>query len=185
MLPKKKHKPNVAGLRNQQPVVIPEVIIDPQETSDGNEELVTGLHFDSARVNWEHEDEESDVEELDLDDFDDEEFGIRLVEMAEQHDAKDLDWLPQKLHVKTKERKERPKNYNTTADGMNKALSTAYRHASKFTDQNLLDSFRFTSSHVATSTLLVTSKKLSPALKAAMQTGPHLTSNAIDLSWSD
>ncbi|KAJ7348685.1 hypothetical protein DFH08DRAFT_1080007 [Mycena albidolilacea] len=37
--------------------------------------------------------------EVDLDDFDDEEFGINLLEMAEKEDPKDLDWLPPKLQA--------------------------------------------------------------------------------------
>jgi len=63
---------------------------------------------------------------------------------------------------------ERPKHYNTTSDAMNKAPSTAYRHASKFRNQELLDSFGFTSTRAATSTLPITSKKIPPALKAAI-----------------
>jgi hypothetical protein len=63
---------------------------------------------------------------------------------------------------------ERPKHYNTTADAMNKAQSTAYRHAARNKNQDLLDGFGFSNSRPATSTLPVTSKKLPPALKTAM-----------------
>ncbi|KAJ7934945.1 hypothetical protein B0H13DRAFT_1854651 [Mycena leptocephala] len=57
------------------------------------------------RVDWE-KDDESDIEsELDLDDFEDEDFGFKLVEMAEKEDVKDLDWLPPRLRVVQREKK--------------------------------------------------------------------------------
>ncbi|KAJ7939873.1 hypothetical protein B0H13DRAFT_2299917 [Mycena leptocephala] len=62
----------------------------------------------------------------------------------------------------------RPQHYNTTADGMNKALSTAYRYAGQMQDQDLLNSYGFSSSRPVTSTLPITSKKLPPAWKKAM-----------------
>ncbi|KAJ7851140.1 hypothetical protein B0H14DRAFT_3451531 [Mycena olivaceomarginata] len=120
------------------------------------------------RVDWENDDE-SDIEsEADLDDFDDEEFGIDLLEMAEKEDPKDLDWLPPKLQALQMRKNERPQHYNTTADGMNKAQSTAYRYAAQLQDQDLLDSYGFSSSRRVTSTLPITSKKLPPAWKKAM-----------------
>jgi hypothetical protein len=92
----------MAGLRNQ-----PKHPPPTQDNSpiDSDNESVLGVHFDSMRVDWEHEDE-SDVEsEVDLDDYDDEEFGAILAEMVEKEEAKDLDWLPPRLRIKMKERK--------------------------------------------------------------------------------
>jgi len=51
---------------------------------------------------------------------------------------------------------------------MNKAQSTAYRYAAQLQDQDLLDSYGFSSSRRVTSTLPITSKKLPPAWKKAM-----------------
>ncbi|KAJ7577287.1 hypothetical protein C8J56DRAFT_1061420 [Mycena floridula] len=158
-------------MMNQTALAIAEPLTEPvgePDASGDNEGLGAGLHFDSTQDNWEQEDEESDDDELDVDDFDDGEFAIQLVEMIEKQDAKDLDWVPAGLCLKVKERKERPKHYNTTADSMNKAQSTAYHHAGKFKDQNLLNSFGFKSCHAVTATLPITSKKLPSAWKAAI-----------------
>ncbi|KAF8196618.1 hypothetical protein K438DRAFT_1672729 [Mycena galopus ATCC 62051] len=172
MPPRKKQKPNMSGLRNQKKASLAPPDASENITDTSDDDSAMGVHFDSLRVDWEHEDD-SDVEsEIDLDDFDDEEFTLRLAEMAEKEDSKDSDWLPPNLRIKIKERKERPKHYNTTSDGMNKGQSTAYRYAAKFKDQDLLDNFGFSSSHAATSSLPITSKKLPPALKAAMLAGP-------------
>jgi hypothetical protein len=49
---------------------------------------------------------ESDIEsEVDLDEFDDDEFTLRLADMAEKEGLKDPDWLPPSLQVKFRERK--------------------------------------------------------------------------------
>jgi hypothetical protein len=102
MPPKKQQKRNIGGLRNQPKQ--PSLTRDHSPV-DSDDESTTGVHFDSMRVDWEHEDE-SDVEsEVDLDDFGDEEFGVKLAEMVEKEDAKDLDWLPPRLRVKLQERK--------------------------------------------------------------------------------
>ncbi|KAJ7882736.1 hypothetical protein B0H14DRAFT_3128725, partial [Mycena olivaceomarginata] len=132
MPPRKKQKRNITGLRNQQPTSSAPSIgsNDPGDTLDDDSTM--GVHFDSLRVDWENEGE-SDIEsEVDLDEFDDEEFTLRLADMAEKEDLKDPDWLPPSLQVKFRERKERPKHYDTTADSMNKAQSSAYRHAAQF-----------------------------------------------------
>ncbi|KAF8208560.1 hypothetical protein K438DRAFT_1754445 [Mycena galopus ATCC 62051] len=144
MPPRKKQKPNMSGLRNQKKASLAPPDASENITDTSDDDSAMGVHFDSLRVDWEHEDD-SDVEsEIDLDDFDDEEFTLRLAEMAEKEDSKDSDWLPPNLRIKIKERK----------------------------DQDLLDNFGFSSSHAATSSLPITSKKLPPALKAAMLAGP-------------
>jgi hypothetical protein len=99
MPPRKKQNRNLSGLRNQpKQSQTPSVAIGGSEDNP-NDALVPGMHFDSMRVDWEN-DNESDIEsEADLDDFDDEEFGINLLEMAEKEDPKDLDWLPPKLRA--------------------------------------------------------------------------------------
>ncbi|KAJ6544077.1 hypothetical protein B0H19DRAFT_1076244 [Mycena capillaripes] len=165
MPPRKKQKRNLTGLRNQRKNPSP----PPEDfTVISDDESAPGVHFDSMQVDWEN-DNESDIEsELDLDDFDDEEFSLNLVEMAEKEEVKDLDWVPSHLQVKLKERKERPQHYNTTADSMNKALSSAYRHAAQFKNQKLLDSISFNSSRPPTSTLPLTSKKIPAALEAGI-----------------
>jgi len=102
MPPKKKQKRNITGLRNQKKDPTP-----PQSDSGGNSdhEEALGIIFDSTRVDWENEGE-SDIEsELDLDDFEDEEMGLKLADMAEREDALDLDWLPPNLRIKHRERK--------------------------------------------------------------------------------
>ncbi|KAJ7913786.1 hypothetical protein B0H13DRAFT_2325921 [Mycena leptocephala] len=102
MPPRKIQKRNITGLRNQgkQP---PPIQDDPGTVPDDHS--MPGVHFDSLRVDWE-KDDESDIEsELDLDDFEVEDFGFKLVEMAEKEDVKDLDWLPPRLRVVQREKK--------------------------------------------------------------------------------
>ena len=99
MPPKKKQKRNISGLRNQQKDPTP-----PGNDCRGNSdhEEPTGIIFDSTRVDWENEGE-SDVEsKLDLDDFEDEDFALKLADMAEKADVLDLDWLPLNLCRKKK-----------------------------------------------------------------------------------
>lgn len=111
MPPRKKQKRNITGLRNQKKDPTPPRS-DPGSDSDNGDP--TGILFDSTRVDWENEGE-SDIEsELDLDDFEDEELGLNLVEMAEREDEKDLDWLPPNLCLKQRERKGVPQ-YNYKA----------------------------------------------------------------------
>ncbi|KAJ7884263.1 hypothetical protein B0H13DRAFT_1890044 [Mycena leptocephala] len=173
---RKKAKRNITGLRNQQqPDSTPSAVAgDSEDTNDDG--FMPGIYFDSMRVDWENDDE-SDIEsELDQDDFEDEDFSISLLEIAEKEDAKDLDWLPPRLpDMRDRKKKEHPQHYNTTADGMNKSQSTAYRLASEFKHQKLLDTFGFSSSHPVTSTLPVTSKKPPAAWKEAIlqQDGPQ------------
>ncbi|KAJ7249144.1 hypothetical protein B0H12DRAFT_1122899 [Mycena haematopus] len=90
MPPKKKLKRNITDLRNQ-----PKQPSPTQDDSpiDSDRESISGVHFDSMRVDWENEDESDIQSEVDLDEFEDEELGVNLVEMAEQEDEKDLDWL--------------------------------------------------------------------------------------------
>jgi hypothetical protein len=100
--PKKKVRHNIPGLRNQpKQDQTPSAVFD----DDSGDPLMPGIHFHSMKVDWENDDE-SDIEsELDLDDFDNEEFGINPLEMAEREDSKDLDWLPPRLRrVSTKQR---------------------------------------------------------------------------------
>ncbi|KAJ7588274.1 hypothetical protein C8J56DRAFT_890079 [Mycena floridula] len=167
MPPKKKQKRNITGLRNQTALAIAEPLTEPvgePDASGDNEGLGAGLHFDSTRVNWEQEDEESDDDELDVDDFDDGEFAIQLVEMVEKQDARI--WIGCQQGC---------------ASSMNKAQSTAYRHAGKFKDQNLLDSFGFKSSRAVTAALPIMLKKLPSAWKAAINPTSS-TSDPWDLS---
>ncbi|KAJ7603150.1 hypothetical protein DFH06DRAFT_1350506 [Mycena polygramma] len=129
MPPRKVAKRNISGLRNQpKPVSTPPVPSVPEkesvETSDND--FPPGFHFESMRVDWENDDESDIGSEWDLDDWDDEELGIKLAVMAEKQDSRDLDWVPPRLRVKPKEKKDRPRHYNTTSDGLNKAQSTAY-----------------------------------------------------------
>ncbi|KAJ6577780.1 hypothetical protein B0H19DRAFT_1062359 [Mycena capillaripes] len=192
MPPRKKQHRNISGLRNQpkQDSTPPAVVGAFGDDSD--DALIRGLHFDSMKVDWENEDESDMESEIDQDDFEDEEFGIRLLEMAEKEDSKDLDWLPPRLRVLQTEHKARPQGYNTKPDAMNKALSTAYSQAAKFKNQNLLDTYGFSSSRPVTSTLPISSTKLPTAWKAAMlQTGgsqhipPPVNTNAEDSSDED
>jgi hypothetical protein len=70
-----------------------------------DDDSTMGVHFDSLWVDWENEGE-SDIElEVDLDEFDNEEFTFWVADMAEKEDLKDPDWLPPSLQVKFRERK--------------------------------------------------------------------------------
>jgi len=105
MPPRKKTNRNLAGLRNQPKQSQASSVAIGGSKDNSNDALLPGMHFDSMRVDWENDDE-SDIEsEVDLDDFDDEEFGINLLEMAEKEDPKDLDWLPPKLQALQMRRK--------------------------------------------------------------------------------
>ncbi|KAJ7904884.1 hypothetical protein B0H13DRAFT_1881561 [Mycena leptocephala] len=161
MPPRKKAKRNIAGLRNQQQQdSTPSAVAgDSEDTADDG--FMLGIYFDSS--GW------TGRTMMNQDEFEDEDFSISLLEMAEKEDAKDLDWLPPRLRdMRDRKKKECPQHYNTTADGMNKAQSTAYRLASEFKHQKLLDTFGFSSSHPVKSTLPVTSKKLPAAWKEAI-----------------
>ncbi|KAJ6528980.1 hypothetical protein B0H19DRAFT_1083319 [Mycena capillaripes] len=133
MSPRKKQHRNISGLCNQpkQDSTPPAVV--GASGDDSGDALIRSLHFDSMKVDWENEDESDMESEIDQDDFEDEEFDIRLLEMAEKGDSKALDWLPPRLRVLRTEQKARPQGYNTKPDAMNKALipqlSTAWKAA--------------------------------------------------------
>jgi hypothetical protein len=99
---------NISGLLYQPPSLSPSpsVSAEQSENDDGDSELEILVH--SRRVNWQME---AELENSDLDDlsesdaaefdFDDEEFGRPLAEMAAAEDEKDTEWLPGRLRSKT------------------------------------------------------------------------------------
>jgi hypothetical protein len=105
MPPRKKVRRNLQGLRNQpKQGPTPSTIAEDSEDNSHHTSM-PGMHFDSMKVDWENDNESDHESEIDLDDFEDEEFGISLLKMAEKEDSKDLDWLPPRLRVLQKERK--------------------------------------------------------------------------------
>lgn len=120
--PSKRAKKNISGLRNQpsqastalsaSPSPVASVVNSRASSVSGSrlpappEEIP--VHLDSLRVDWAGEDEEDNTDvddELDDDGWDDEEFGMRLAEMAEREDGKDSDWIPAKLKAKIMKKK--------------------------------------------------------------------------------
>ncbi|KAI6020542.1 hypothetical protein EDC04DRAFT_2607430 [Pisolithus marmoratus] len=116
--PKKKSKCNISGLRGQQQrSTVSEHAADTLEPDEDltvdsefeNLELRHAVALDGLKVNFEREYEGdsttdgSDIgEELDLEFLDDEDFGQKLLMMAEKEDGRDADWIPEQLQRKQK-----------------------------------------------------------------------------------
>ncbi|KAJ7573601.1 hypothetical protein C8J56DRAFT_903250 [Mycena floridula] len=160
----KKQARNLTGLRNQpRPEPVDSDSDEAISGPDSDDSADPNVYFDSARVDWEKEENaggESDLdvdeEDLDVEDLDDEDFGRRLAEMASKEDDKDTDWIPYELRPHAKapvSRKGRALSYGKGPDVMNKSQATAYRHRSAWKGQGKLDGFGFHNSKAAMSAL--------------------------------
>ncbi|KAI5982018.1 hypothetical protein EDC04DRAFT_2916011 [Pisolithus marmoratus] len=162
--PKKKSKHNISGLRGQQQCsTVSEHAADTLEPDEDlaidsefeNLELRHAVALDGLKVNFEREYEGdsttdgSDIgEELDLEFLDDEDFGQKLLMMAEKEDGRDADWIPEQLQRKQKkcaaQHKQRPKHYKKGPDMMSKSKRTQQCYRAAWATQATLDSFQFT-----------------------------------------
>jgi len=105
--PRKKQR-NISGLKSQlsHPSTPEPLPSDSNSNGDLEEISQVGVVFDSLRINpqAEEEEEQSDCEDVgQLDDFENEEYCEReLLEMSDQDDQNDLEWLPPKIQEKVK-----------------------------------------------------------------------------------
>ncbi|KAJ6469080.1 hypothetical protein DFH09DRAFT_1294562 [Mycena vulgaris] len=166
MPPKKKQTRNISGLKNQgakstqspipdiplDPTTPPSPPVNPKHKNTAhvgpNTEFRPTIHFDSLRVDWSQEEQDTDKSDIDseLESGDDYEFNTEdgldaMKTLSKKLAYDDLEWLPPRDARRQLERKERPKTYATGPDILKKALRTQRRYRKVMITQTGLDGF--------------------------------------------